>query len=292
MYVIGLRPKTKKPALLFGIAMHEALATWCITDGDIILAKETLLSTIETGREEYESEESWRLDLTRAPLLLDEWVKTYGLSDLEQYTVLGTELELTVPIGPADAGLVFTVRLDGVYKEKRTGNVYVVEHKTTGWGAEKIWQKTAGGDQITAQLWAVGKIHPEWGCRSVLVDVLYQRVQKGRVVGLPLCSRGAGPVYKTHHDLNVFELGMFGSIVEIAQKYKALSLYPWPVLFPLHKNHCSLYDCEYQDICAGEILPGQSMPGYEHDPRVSKEVDDRFSKLASSSLENIKVEFK
>lgn len=293
-YVLGLRPKTKHSALSFGIALHEATAAYLTSPvpGDASYAQVVLAETLEASRSEYEDDERYQLDFSRAPLLLDEWIKTWGRSDLELYEILGTEMELTVPIGPPEAGLIFTVRLDRVYKERRTGNVYIVEAKTTGWGADKMWQKTAGSDQITAQLWAASKIHPEWNCRSVLIDVMYQRTMKGKVVGQPICSRGPSPAFKTQYDLNVFELGMFSTIIEISQKVKALTQYPWPMLFPLHKNYCSLYDCEYCDICGGDVQPGQCPPGFERDPRVSQEVDERFRKIASYNLEHIKMEFK
>jgi len=236
---------------------------------------------MQDRREEYEDQEKYITDLERGKKMLQKWIETWAEFDEVNYEVLGIEETYEIPFGPEDAKMLFTVRLDRVYKDKQTGNVYVVESKTTGWSVMKMFENTARGDQITAQIWALSKAHPEWNCNSAIIDVLYNR---GRVFQ---CERPGPSVYRTKSSLKIFELGMWSTIVEITQKVKALQAgTPWPLLFPPHKNYCRLFGCSYDTLCDSNIQPGETCPGFRRDEWVSDEVLKRLQKVQNWSLDD------
>lgn len=263
-YILGLQPKQTGSALIFGAAIHEALAASFADLADTSSTLSVFEQVMYSRKDEYESLDQFNADVLRGPLLLSAWLATWKDYDQEHYEVLGVEQLFQVPFGPdPEHQMIFTVRMDRIYKDKQTGNVYVIESKTTGWGIDKMFKSTAGGDQITAQIWALRKLRPEWNCHAAIVDVLYNRSSVVR------CER-PGAVFRSAEALQIFEMGMYATIVEITRKYKALlHNTPWPLTFMPHKNFCRLFGCPYENLCDSNVQPETVPPGFKQDPWVS-----------------------
>jgi len=234
---------------------------------------------------EYEDHERFEKDLSSGIGMLRKWIDTWGEYDRKHYEILGIEKTYEVPFGPKGAEMTFTVRLDRIYKDKETSTIHAVESKTTGWSLIKMFENTARGDQITAQLWALSKMEPDWNCHSAIIDVLYNR---GKVFQ---CDRPGPSVYRSKDALRIFELGMWSTIVEITQKVKALKAgTPWPVLFPLHRNYCRLFGCEYEPLCDTNVKPGETPPGFKRDPWVTNEALAQLARTQDWKLEDLKID--
>lgn len=133
-YVEGLRPLRPANALWFGIAVHEAFATWyqegSKREGNLadlfdaaLEGDRSIITEIEDGEVLYEDAR----ELGRA--MLDNYVAHYGHD--EEWDVIATEVTFQIKIKTAWG---FTIRYvgtwDGVYRDRRTGEIWLMEHKT------------------------------------------------------------------------------------------------------------------------------------------------------------------
>lgn len=285
-YLLGLKPRLTGPALIKGGAMHEAFAAYWLGvqhgyHNIDEICFETFKNEMRSRMFEYEEHNRFEQDLESGLGMLRKWIDTWGEYDKEHYKVIGVEKTYEVNFGPPGQEMLFTVRLDRIYQDKQTGVVYAVESKTTGWSLIKMFENTARGDQITAQIWALSKMEPDWNCNSAIIDVLYNR---GKVFQ---CDRPGPSVYRTADALRVFEMGMYATIVEITQKVKALREgTPWPLLFPPHRNYCRLFGCEYEPLCDTNVQAGERPPGFRCDDWVSEESKQQLAKAQGWDLKN------
>ena len=207
--------------------------------------------------EEYESEEDYQGDLERGILMIQSYYDTWSLTDPERYEILELEKQHEIWIGPEEEFRV-TIRPDRVIRDLETHQIYPCEVKTTGWSIPGMFSKTEDSDQITAYIWALNKVHPEWEVDRCLIDVLYNR---GKVFK---CDR-PGFAVRSKGELTLFEMEMYGTILEFTQKVKTLEKVPWPLLFRCNKDSCAQWGCEYKPICRTNLRPDEIPPMYERD---------------------------
>lgn len=277
-YVLGLRPQFTPTPLLFGGAIHEAISVFYQNNLNLPMAVREFREQMQDRRPEYQDLEKFTDDFNRGQPLLEKWASRWEAHDQDVYKVLEVEHEHQVALGP-DNEFTFTVRPDRVLKSKKTGVVYVCETKTTSWSLQRMFASTEKSDQVTSYIWAVRKTHPDWNVESCIIDVLYN---KGKVFdadrpGLAIRSKG---------DLAVFELGLYGTITELTQKYLSLSRYPWPLLFPCNRTHCSLFGCEYDSICSTNVQPGELPPGFRKDDW-TQELDNQVKVTQNFTLSGL-----
>ena len=212
-YILGLKHKYTGKALLFGGAIHEALALYYqkATRGDLPLAIERFEADLDSRKDEYEKPDDFVADLQRGPLMLAEYHKTWNLEDPKRYEILEVETPYEIWIGPEKEFRV-TVRPDRVVRDLDTGLIYPQETKTTSWSVGGIFGNTVDSDQVTAYIWALSKTRPEWHVDRCLIDILYKR---GQVI---ICDRPGFGV-RTQEELILFEMEMYGTILEFTQKY-------------------------------------------------------------------------
>lgn len=255
-YVLGLKPKYTSPPLVFGAAIHEAIADYYLTKS-IDTAIETFQNEMTLRREEYEDRAKWEEDFTRGPMMISDWYETWGEYDEQHHEVLEVEKGYGFWIGP-DEAFYFTVRPDRVFKNKTTNVIRPFDTKTSGWSPTKPVGQADSEDQITAYIWALNKAHPEWGVKDAIIDVMYNRKNS-------YDSHRGDPIYRTKLDQKVFELNIVGTIIEVTQKVKALKTLPWPLLFPRNGQLAGIFGDPYESISRLDIQPGEIPPGFVRD---------------------------
>ena len=282
-YINGLRPLIKSPPLIFGSAFHDAKKLYWEgpfnADGMIKEFDDSLLSM----KDEYEDVEKYEDDLKRGHRMIDNWLFEWHDENQDRYVPLAVEQQYDIMIGP-NKNFLFTIRPDVVLKDKRFQKNLIEDTKSTGWSLDMVFKTNALNDQLTSYIWGVNKVHPEWRIETARIDCSYARGKKVE-------SQRGLEVYRSKSDLTIFEMGLYGLILEVSQKYKSLTKYPWPILFPRNGGQCFKYNkpCEYAKICRMNIPIGTVPPGFKLDPWASLEED---MKKAQESFSLGKFEIK
>ena len=277
-YVYGLLPVFTSVPLIKGGIVHDATEVYFTNNWDIKAATDSIKEGFAERTPEF-ADKSLIPDLRNdAILMLKEWDNQFGY-EKDLYKVVEVEKEHTFKIGP-NKDFIFTVRMDRVMVSKETRFLEVRDTKTTGYSIGKSFQGADQEDQMTAYLWAAEKLWPKVVTKMVYLDILYKR---GKVVKTERC----GPIYRDKWDLGRFELELYGLINEVSQKYLALESLPLPVLFPRCGLVCSVFDCEYKDICRTPLKLGKKVIGFKHDPWVNLE-NDLIKAQESFNIELIK----
>jgi len=281
-YVNGLQPEEKSPSLIFGSAFHEGKAVYWENgyDGDGFL--EVFQRELREHAHEYMDQGVFQKDLQKGLRMIDDWLSTWDDENRERYKPLEVEQEYQIPIGP-NGEFIFTIRPDVVLKDLKAGTIIIEDTKTTGWSVELVQKTNELADQLTSYIWGVRKMHPEWNLEHARLDISYARQSK-------IASHRTIPLYRSKGELAVFEMNLYGIILEVSQKYKSLAKYPWPLLFPRNGNQCWKFnrECEYARICRMNIPIGQVPPGFTLDPWA--ELDSRMTAVQKGfSMEDFKA---
>lgn len=278
-YFMGLRPTTTSGALCLGGAIHEALEVYY---GAFSLgqAQQAFRDALANRRSQYVDLTKFNEDFNRGPTMLQAFHERVGQFELKDYEVIELETEYQVPVGPEEAGFRFTVRPDKVLKRRSSGVIYPVEVKTTSYSLSAAASSADRGDQVTGYLWAVAKMHPEWEIGGCLLDIIYNKKSVFEAERMPT------PSMRSKFELATFEMGLYGTIVELTQKYQSLETYPWPLIFPQYRSACSHWGCEYQGICFTNLKPDEVPPGFTKDPW-KQEISEVFKKTQGFKLEGI-----
>lgn len=240
-YILKWETDKTAPALLFGQAMHHSVAEFYKKSIDII---DHFVIQLTERKDLYEDNTVYIKDLDRGQGLLDIWMINWGLDWKEREEMIEVEKEFSVKIGNFD----FTGRLDGVFRDKKTGRRFIRELKTTSYSVMGSYWNLFYSDQPTAYVFARNKEHPHERIDEVQPDILYN---KGRVFK----AERPPNITRTSQDLEEFELGMLGIITEITQKVKSLSEFKSIQLFP-RRGNCDgdgFYTCPYRKICRSNI---------------------------------------
>lgn len=278
-YVLGLKPAKTSPPLLFGGAMHDAFAVYYSNNGSLPMTQDRFRRFMVDRKDEYADPAKYLEDFNRGPKMLEVFDEKIGKDDFQRYDIIETEKGYEVPVGPPGQELMFTVRPDRVFRNKTSGVYVVMESKTTGWSIDGMFKNTERGGQVTSYIWALRKMHPEWDVQGCYIDVIYNRKSV-------FDAARPGMAFRSKYDLGIFEMSLYGTIVEVTQKYLALQTTPWPFLFPCTCDN-SQFECEYANICSSAIGPDEIPPGFVKDPW-TKEMTEVMKKTQTFTLENMK----
>jgi hypothetical protein len=279
-YILGLIPKFTKPSFVLGKAIHAHNEEWW-KERDDGLALRAGWTTIQADHEKLENEKDYEKICDDYPVMVETW-KASWLNDEHgsKFKPLEIEQPYRIFFGP-DKSLEFTFRPDLVMEHKETGYKYITDYKHTGWSAKKFPQMAERSEQLTAYLWGLGIAHPDWKIEGAYIDGIYKRGSASNA------DHYFG--YRTEGQKKVFELGLAGTIIEVSQKVKALSKYPWPLLFPPNWSFVEIYGSEYESLLGKNITKDQIPPGFERDPELDQE--EVFKTLPDWTLDDIMTNF-
>jgi len=269
-YIEGIKPRYIAAPLVVGKVIHKAKEAFYRnrmnpSSAEILqIAHDTLAETL--SRETIDGSPTEVYDKVES--LLGTWYETWADHDRQVIEVLEVEQEYEIEFGPEEETFLFTIRPDRVLRNKEEDTCDVYDTKTTGYSIKRAYQAVDMEDQITAYIWAIKKVHPEWKVDSAIIDILYR---KGKVAK----AERHGPLYRSSLDLKRFELSMYGTILEISQKVQNLSSYPRELLFPRHGRLCGVYGCEYSELCRTSLKEGEIPLGFIRDPwKLQEEADN------------------
>lgn len=169
LYVDGWRPKKVGEALRFGTLIHTGLEAWWLDDGTGRLAA-ALDAIAGKGWDEY--------DQAKAEELLAGYDERW-LAEMGRYEVLAVEQTFIVPLINPDTGGVSRTwnlagKFDGVLRDLATGQVLILEHKTTSDPIEDptatYWTKLAMDSQVSH--YYIGAEGAGFSATGCLYDVL------------------------------------------------------------------------------------------------------------------------
>jgi hypothetical protein len=175
MYLDGWRPVKQDEAQSFGSLVHTGLEAWWRGEGNARLI-DTLEAIAGKGADPFEQ--------VAAEELLTGYHAWWGPS-ADRYDVLAVEETFLVPLLNPETGApsrtwVLAGKVDGVVRDRHTGSLLILEHKTTtenfADAADSYWTKLAMDFQVSQYfLGAEGLGHSAEGC---LYDVLLRPRQK------------------------------------------------------------------------------------------------------------------
>ena len=255
-YILGLRPAKTKPPLLFGGAMHDTMEVYYTNKCNLEMAIDRFRHFMADRNQEYEDPSKYLEDLNRGPKMLTVFHDKIGQFDKEKYDIIECEKPYLVPIGPPESPMFFSVRPDRVFRDRLTKVVTPMESKTTGWSLDGMFKNTERGGQVTSYIWALKKMHPEWNVEGCQIDVMYNR---GNVYD----AKRPGKAFRNKYQLMLWELGMYGTIVELTQKVIALETTPWPLLFPVHEDQ--QFEDDYVNLYNTQLKQDEVPPGFVRD---------------------------
>jgi hypothetical protein len=258
-YVLGIENRYTSQALIGGGAFHAGKAEWYRT-ADHGLSMEVCRAGIEAAKDEFETEEEYDRTIDRFPAMLDSWIMTHGVNDLERYTPLAIEKEIVLPV-PNTEGFYVTMRADAVLQDNRYKQIYIMETKTTQFSKLIQEKGVYYGDQALMYIWGwletAGKL-----VDGVIPDITYWN-KKSHDVGKIEHWRG-DIVTRNRSEIEDFLLGVAGTLNEISQKVRAYEEkgYPEEILFPRNTDRCMDFfrPCEFADICRNKLSKDSRLP--------------------------------
>lgn len=237
-YVRHLAPKHPATALIYGQAVHAALAYYYSGhQADL----EGLLRTFWEEMQKYS-------DIFMDAEMFDTLIEN-GRQNLTAYHAhyshetggtlqVETEHQILLPNNTKLTG-----RLDRVYQDSTF--IRIQDHKTTGWSIPMLCQTFSVSDQATAYLYLWNKNHPTMQATCVEFNILrkYKSVNEFY----------RHPVYKTDADLERFEKDTEWNLMEILSKTSDPD-----ARFVMNTNSCYLFNkpCPYLDLCKGAAYEG------------------------------------
>lgn len=237
-YVRDLEPKTKAPALIFGTAMHLALAAWyeALRKGESFdtrcsAALLVFREAMESERDQYFDEEKYDDDLIRGQILLQAYAVEYP-NELWEVLAIEEPVEFVFPNGDK-----FTGRVDLVVRNN--DRVYIVDHKTTGWSIVSLSRYLTVSSQATGYIWLWNTAKP-YPVHGIIFNILRQYKQTNEFRQIL--------VMKSDEDIERFKRESAKTLNSIAEAVSDPK-YIWEH----NDNSCFLYNraCPLLDLCFG-----------------------------------------
>lgn len=254
-YVLGLKERTFAKALNYGSAVHEAFSEF-YKDWNKDTLIDVTLQRIDESRDKYYKLIDYQNDRNRAVDSLTAWYSRFGVSDKETFDVVENEEE---HVSTLSNGVEFRIRPDRIMREKKTGNVYIFDTKTTGVGLDKMFNKTAFSDQPTMYSKVM---KPKFGDNfsGWITDCLYSRRSVHQ------CERST-PVIIDEDRTLTWELGFMSDIEDLTNRYELYKegKLPSSYLFPARKGACSVWGCPYSSVCHVALNEGINPSDYGFD---------------------------
>jgi hypothetical protein len=178
----NIKPVERPDALDFGSAVHRGLESIMRSmantdDGDREfeeainareIAREYALQAVRDYAEEYCMNDESKC---KALALIDSYIDLYFLDDLKDFEVLAIEQYFEAPINEVpDVKTCMHGYFDGVVKNRNTGEIYVMEHKTTGMMGDDYLAKSHIDWQVIIYMLACK--HKYGRCDGVFYDAI------------------------------------------------------------------------------------------------------------------------
>lgn len=261
-YLLGLRKKTTSPPLNFGRAIHEGMATFYRTSKELEAVK-AFEQVMAQARGEFANPSDYDACMEKGPILLRAWINTHGRNDLRNFTIVGSEMELSAYLPNK---YLVTGRLDVLLKDK-AGNYLIKDAKTSSSSITLTRVSGELSDQGTTYCWLFEKCYPKLASRlsGFMLDILYWNENSTRTSNIALYR--ADIIKPSKFWLAAFETYTMDILVEIAQRTKAVldkTHEPTQAFCP-NTGHCFAYHrvCDYIDVCRTNIRFKQTLQGFE-----------------------------
>ena len=235
-YIRGLVPKLTPRKLLYGRAVHAGLAAWYMAPSEDPLMKQaaavdSFRADMVEAKPEYFMLEDFDADLVAGVQVMQEYALAYPV---ENYIPEAVEQELECLVNDHTR---FTGRVDLVMRDLR-GNVFIFDHKTTGWSMDMLARTLQISDQSVAYMLLWNANHPDEPAMGVVYNVLRQykkTIEFRRVL-----------VIKGPSDVQAFKEEAADTFDEIG--WRVSNERRWPT----NKNSCYLYNrpCVFYDLCS------------------------------------------
>lgn len=225
-YVEGLVPMRAANALWFGAAIHEALAGWYLPGMErgerpaeaFLVALEgdrSFLVTNEDEEKEYEDARTLGYDM------LDHYVEVHGIDEHMDFISTEQTFQVWVPSldGKRKRFTRYVGTWDGVYRDLVTGEVWLIEHKTTaGLQITHLALDDQGGSYwavANSKLRKMGVLKPS----EEIAGIMYNFLRKSMRDTRPVNEQGlrTNKPIKQHYVSALREAGYQGSDIDKAK---------------------------------------------------------------------------
>lgn len=259
-YYCKLVPDFTKKNLLFGSAIHATKEIFYKMQGfcgrtDLVDIFQTQITNLQP---KYQFAEDFEKDMLDGSTMIGHWFDEYGKNDFDTWKFIASEEELSFPLFPGDDEGC-TVRPDLIMQNKQTGNYAIFETKTTRFSLPAMLGSTKRSDQLIFQQCGFAENYGLDNFLGIIVDVMY----KNRSV--VKCERSA-PILFSVGECSDVVAGIRTVWRQMQEGRKAVerdgSRGGVAAAFPRNRSACSQYKCDYQDICAHAMLPGDLAPGF------------------------------
>lgn len=217
----------------FGKAFHAALAMWWNQSpvGANIFKKFEQEYPVQLNEDDLAKTQGNGL------ILLERYLERYG-SDHQRYEVLAVEERIDFKVGGKD----FCVKCDTVVRDKKYGQVYSLEHKTTKKSLTfNYWAQYNPNSQLCAQTAGVRAKYGE--CAGVIVDAMSlgfrKRAYKGEEAGFH-CDFGRMEFNINQSQLDQWERSTIKTLEDIEADTASNR-------WAMHTGACQF--CSYKAIC-------------------------------------------
>lgn len=240
-YIVGLEVVQASPAIMFGINMHAAMASWyeAYKDGlllhdRVIKAKETFISEHNNCKDRYVEPGLFEGDLYDGKNMIEE----YGLRYCDEvWTIRAIEESIEYRF---KSGLRITGRTDLVVTSKEARN-YIVDHKTTKWAIASLIRQLNRSDQASCYIFLWNKKNPEIPVCGVIFNIM--RRSKST------CDFKQHLVIKSKDEIDNFVESAEETLTQITDKITKPN-----AIWTTNTDRCFDYNraCPFIGICPGD----------------------------------------
>lgn len=244
-HVLGLEPEQSNVHLDFGSAWHDAMETLLLQGYGKKAVAEAYLNFMEIYREAFPDPIT---DQDRAPKnpeyaykALEMYVEQYAS---DNFDVLYTETAGLVPISEERE---LAVKLDSILRDRNTGEILSMEHKTTGRNSSAWRNKWSYMLQVESYTHLLYSLFPEEDVGKVLIN--------GSVFTKSRTWDGVRiPVYKTKEQMAAFLWNVNHWIDKMQWHFEQLATMDrtqavMPA-FPINCSSCSKFGCNWDGLCS------------------------------------------
>jgi len=246
-YVLGLQPEGPNIHLDFGSAWHEAMEQLLLGGYSMENVEVAYEKFLEVYREAFPNpitdDDNAPKNPEYAYKALKQYIKQY---ESDNFDVLYTETAGLVPI---DLGRErhLAVKLDSIVRDRNSGEILSMEHKTTGRNSRSWRDKWSMMLQVESYTHLLYSLYPAEKVGKVMIN--------GSVFTKSRTWDGVRiPVYKSKKQMAAFLWNVNHWIDQIEWHYQQLAktTIQMPVMkaFPINCSSCSKYGCRMGGICS------------------------------------------
>lgn len=256
-FVLAIEPNYTATPLLNGSAFHEGKATF-YTTASKAKALRKVESELKSRKSEFYNDEQFLSTYERAPILLSHWIEKFGYLDLKRFNIIDVERELEVKI--PGTNYVFTVRPDAIVEDKKSGQRFGMETKTSSFSIKTTEMGVYYGDQATAYLWAANTFYDK-PLYAIIPDIAYWNKASDKQSNIS-CVRG-DLIRRSQRRIRQFYSALAQLQTIMSQKVRAYEQGADPyTLFQRNTHYCNAFykACEYAEICDNDLTKIKRLP--------------------------------